>query len=98
VLCGEIPLENGKTDFLTTNNTQQTTYVGVHGFKGSGVQGFILVTGLHLRCVFTRKASALSGLIQNLEPNWQLFDKMSIFNEEFGFLMPSLSLTLNAEP
>ena len=43
--------------------------VGVHGFKGSVVQGSILVPGLHLGCVFTRKASALSVLIQNLEPN-----------------------------
>jgi hypothetical protein len=58
--------------------------VGVHGFKGSGVQGSILVPGLHLGCVFTRKASASSGLIQNLEPNWQLLGKMSIFNEDFG--------------
>ncbi len=56
----------------------------------SGVQGSILVPGLHLGCVFTRKASASSGLIQNLEPNWQLFGKMSIFNEDFGSLMPSL--------
>jgi hypothetical protein len=58
--------------------------VGFHGFKGSGVQGSILVPGLHLGCVFTRKASASSGLIQNLEPNWQLLGKMSIFNEDFG--------------
>jgi hypothetical protein len=63
--------------------------------RGSGVQGCILVPGQHLGCVFTRKASASSGLIQNLEPNWQLFGKMSIFNEDFGSLMPSLSLTLN---
>jgi hypothetical protein len=33
-----------------------------------------------------------------LEPNWQLFGKMSIFNEDFGSLMPSLSLTLNVKP
>ena len=72
--------------------------VSVHGFKGSGVQGCILVPGLHLGCIFTRKASASSGLIQNLEPNWQLFGKMSIFNENFGSLIPSLSLTLNVEP
>ena len=51
-----------------------------------------------LGCLFTRKASASSGLIQNLEPNWLLFGKMSIFNEDFGSLMPSLSLTLNVEP
>ena len=55
--------------------------VGVHGFKGSGfkVQGSILVSGLHLGCVFARKTSASSDLIQNLEPNWHLFEKMSIF-------------------
>jgi hypothetical protein len=28
----------------------------------------------------------------------ELFRKMSIFNEDFGSLMPSLSLTLNIEP
>jgi hypothetical protein len=72
--------------------------VGVHGFRGSGVQGSILVPELHLGCVFIRKASALSGLIQYLGPNWQLFGKMSIFNEDFGSLMPSLSFTLNVEP
>jgi hypothetical protein len=33
-----------------------------------------------------------------LEPNWLLFGEMNIFNEDFGSLMPSLSLTLNAEP
>jgi len=81
--------------------------VGVHGFtclprwggrqEGSGVQGSILVPGLHLGGVFTRKASASSGLIRNLEPNWQLFGKTSIVNEDFGSLMPSLSLTLNVE-
>jgi hypothetical protein len=62
-------------------------FVSVHGFKGSGVQGCILVPGLHLWYVFTRKASASSGLIQNLKPNWQLFGEMSIFNEDFGSLM-----------
>jgi hypothetical protein len=48
--------------------------------------------------VFTRKASASLGLMQNLEPKWQLFGKMSIFDKNFGYLMPSLSLTLNVEP
>jgi hypothetical protein len=33
-----------------------------------------------------------------LQPNWQLFGEMSIFNEDFEALMPSLSLTLNPEP
>jgi hypothetical protein len=72
--------------------------VGVHRFKGSGVQGSIFAPGLHLGCVFTDITSASSGPNQNLEPNWQLFGKMSIFNENFGCLLPSLSLTLNAEP
>ena len=58
-------------------------------------RGFIRVAGLHLGCVFRRKASASSGLIQNLEQNWQLFRKMSIYNRDFGSLMPCLSLTLN---
>ena len=43
--------------------------VGVHGFKGSEVQGSILVPGLHLEYVFMRKASSSSCLIQNLYPN-----------------------------
>jgi hypothetical protein len=72
--------------------------VSVHGFIGSGVQGCIFIHRLHIRCVFTTKASASSGLIQNLKPNWQLFKGMSIFNEDFWSLMPSLSLTLNVEP
>jgi hypothetical protein len=72
--------------------------IGVHGFKGSGVQGSILVPGLHLVCAFMRKASDSSSLIQNLEPHWQLLGKMSIFNEDFGSSIPSLSLTLNVEP
>ncbi len=58
--------------------------ISVHGFKGSGVQGCILVPGLQIGCVFTTKASASSGLIQNLEPNWQLFKGISIFNEDSG--------------
>jgi len=62
------------------------------------VQGFILVPGLHFGCGFTTKAAASSGLIQNLEPNWQLFGKISIIKEDFGYLMPNLSLTLNVEP
>ncbi len=66
--------------------------------RGSGVQLPIRVPGLHLGCIFTKKASASSGLIQNLEPKWQLFGKASIFNEDFGSSMPSLSLTLNIEP
>ena len=57
--------------------------VGVHGFKGSGVQGSILISGLHLGCVFTIKASVSSALIQNLKPNWQLLGKMNICNEDF---------------
>ncbi len=44
------------------------------------------------------KSVSFVRLIQNLEPNWQLFDKMNIFNEDFGSLISSLSLTLNVEP
>ena len=68
------------------------------GVQSSEVQGSILVPGMHLGWVFKTKASTSSGLIQNLEPNWQLFGEMGIFNEDFGSLMPSLSLTLNLEP
>jgi hypothetical protein len=71
---------------------------GVHGFKGSGVQSSILFPGLHLGCIFTAKASSSSGIIQNLEPNWQLLGKMSLFKEALGSSVPSLSLTLNVEP
>jgi len=42
-------------------------FIDVRGFKGSGVQGSILVPGLHLGCEFMRKALASSGLILNLE-------------------------------
>ena len=35
---------------------------------------------------------------RNFEPNWQLFGEISLFNQDFGSLMPSLSLTLNVEP
>jgi len=70
---------------------------GVHGFKGSGVQSCNLVPGLQLGCTFTTKASASSGRFQKLVPNWQLFGKMSIYSEDFGSLMPSMSLSLNPE-
>jgi len=86
-----LPFMEGHQLMLISN------FVGVHGFKGSGVQGYILVPGLHLGCVFTRKTSISSGLIQNLKPNWQLLGKMNICNEDFGSSMPSLSLTLNVE-
>jgi hypothetical protein len=70
-------------------------FVRVHGFKGSGVQGCILVPGLDLGCVFTRKASASPDLIQNFGVKSAIIWEMSIFNEDYG---PSLSLTLNVEP
>ena len=76
----------------------QREKVTVHGFKGLGVQGSILVPGLSLGYVFTKKASPSSGLTQNLEPNWQLFAKTNIFDEDFRSSMPPLSLTLNVEP
>jgi hypothetical protein len=70
----------------------------VQGFK---VQRF-KVPFSSLECIWDgylrQKRQLLSGLIQNLEPIWQLFGEMSIFNEDFGSLMPFLSLTLNAEP
>jgi hypothetical protein len=71
--------------------------VSVHGFKGSEVQGSIFVPGLHLERLFIRKASFSTGLIQNLELNWKLLWKMTMFNEGFGTSIPSLPLTLNVE-
>jgi len=73
-------------------------FVVVHGFKGSEVQGSVLVHGVHLGTVFIRKASALLGPIQNLELNWQLLGKMSIFNDDLGASIPCFSLTMNVEP
>jgi len=35
--------------------------VSVHGFKGSEVQGFFLVPGLNLECVFTSKIGNYLG-------------------------------------
>jgi len=48
--------------------------------------------------IYGKSVSFVSGLKQNLEPNWQLFAKMSIFDEDFRSLMLPLSLTLNHEP
>jgi hypothetical protein len=67
-------------------------FVGVHGFKGSEVQGSIFIPGLRLERVFMKKASSSTGLIQNLEPNWQLLEKMTMFNEGFGCSMPFFAL------
>ena len=58
--------------------------VTVHGFKGSEVQGSFIAHGVHLGDVIMGKTSASSGLIQNLELNWQLLGKMSIFNPAFS--------------
>lgn len=57
--------------------------VGVHGFKGFEVQGSILVPELDLECVFTKKTSSSSGLIQNWEPNWQLLRAGEEIEQEF---------------
>ena len=61
-----------------------THFVTVHGFKGSGVHGSILVHEVHLGYIFMRKASASSGLIQNLELNWQLLGKIAILRQPPG--------------
>jgi hypothetical protein len=67
-------------------------------FTDSEVQGFILAPGLHLGCVFARKASGFGRPHQKfgakLAINWENED----FNKDFGSLMPSLSSTLNVEP
>jgi len=57
------------------------------------------------------KSVSFVRLNQNLEPNWQLFEEMSIFSKNFGFLIKRiprssaagsfiafLPLTLNVEP
>ena len=45
-----------------------------------------------------KKRLFLTGLINNLGPNWQLLEKMTMFNEDFGSSTLSLPLTLNVEP
>jgi len=75
---------------MNRNNVKTRNRSRVQGFKVP-----FLSPGLHLGCVFTRKASASSGLKQNLEPNWQLFAKMNVFDEDFRSLMLPLSLTMN---
>jgi hypothetical protein len=67
---------------LDPGSTGVTAFYGF--LKGSGVQGSILIPGLHLGRVFTIKASVSSGLIQHLKLNWQLLGKMNICNEDFG--------------
>jgi hypothetical protein len=84
--------------FISVFISAFSIFVCVHGFKGSEVQGSIFVPVLHLERVFMKKALSSAGLIQNLEPNWQLLDKMTMFNEDCGYSMPSLPLTLNVEP
>ena len=75
-----------------------SSFVGVQRIKGSGFRvqrfrGCILAPGLHLGCLFTRKASVSSGLIQNLESNWQLFGKWAFLTRAAG-----LFFVLNPEP
>ena len=72
-------------DRLTFGTSEITTYGigtmsygvifgGAVGDQGSGVQSSILFPGLHSECICTTKASASSGVIQYLEPNWQLLE------------------------
>jgi hypothetical protein len=51
------------------------------GSKSSGVQGSILIPGLHLGYVFTGKASAFDRPNPEFEPKLVINWKMSIFNE-----------------
>jgi len=69
---------------LSCADLDNLIFVGVHGFKGSEVQGSIFAPRLDLECVFTRKASFSSGIIQNLEQNWQLPGKMAILTKTLG--------------
>jgi hypothetical protein len=58
----------------------------LYAFTGSKVQGCILGPGLDLEFVFTKIASASSGLIQNLESNWQLFGEWAFLTKTSGLL------------
>ena len=80
---------------------QHLFYVFLQAFMGSKVSRLQRGSRFHSRPwtafgirIYEKNVSFSSSLIQNLEPNGQLFGKMSIFNEDFGSLMPSLSLTL----
>jgi hypothetical protein len=92
-------LKNQLTDTLNKKSVHGCLFFSrCSRVQGSGVKGSILVPGLNLIRVITRKASFSSGLIQNLKLNWQLLVKMNLCNEGFGSAMPSLSLTFNVEP
>jgi len=60
-----------------------------------GVKGSILVPVTAFGMRIYEKSISFVRLKQNLEPNWQLVAKMSIFDEDFKSLMLPLSLTLN---
>jgi len=69
------------------------TFVTVHGFKGC-----ILITIRHFVNVLYGKTDRFH-IPTNLEHGiWQLSGKTSIFYEDFGSSILSLSLTLNVEP
>jgi hypothetical protein len=86
----QFPLSPLKSD-LKAN----TTAVGVHGFKDSRFHSRPW-TAFGMR-IYEKSVSFVRHN-PKFGANWQLFGKMSIFNEDFGSLMPSLSLTLNVEP
>jgi len=46
---------------------------------------------------FTNIPGVVGAYMGFLNLNWQLFGKMSIFNDDFGSSIPSLSLTLNPD-
>ena len=72
--------------------------VAVHGFKGSEVQGSVLVPVSILEAYLCEKRSASSLPIWKLPAHWQLRGKASIYCKDFGSSILSLSLTLNVEP
>ena len=83
-------LELMKKPFIYGKSSRNNRRLRVQRFRGSEVQGSIFVPGLYLERVFIRKALSSTGLIQNLEPNWQLLEKMTMFNEDFESSMPFL--------
>jgi hypothetical protein len=74
-----VDMRNVENRIIFQGSRDQSSRFRVQGSKVQGFKGSeVLVPGLRLECAFTRKASVSSGLIKNLAPNWQLFDKMSI--------------------
>jgi hypothetical protein len=78
--------------------------VGVHRFTSSGVQGLPASGRFHSRprtafgmCIYEKSLSFVRPN-PKFGARLAIIWEMSIFNEDFGFLMPSLSLTVSKIP